>query len=335
MADNVKILRIKFNGICTLTPPPPRKGAKKTKKAFVIMAANRNEDLKNDWQAPVPLHFPFVYVPLSFLQKPIPPTKNRVHDEKLGPCNVYFIDHARVVMDPSPRAGVTYFVDKRPLSDRPGSDDVAPESDIRWLADFRDILQGPAPLRKAADPRGDVDINEVAVIVDLDGGLLKAAFPCKSVQPLTFKDAAQPGIVPGIKRVLASEFSIDMTYPETVETVKLQLRELQTGTSPKGIKGTKELVLKFPAQGKEKGQPPTIEIRMGNDARDETLDYLGNTRRCNSRTRDADGKPILIPRDNDFFLHYRIIDSGRNGGPLPQSDVHQIHVDGCKSGTGG
>src|SRR6266480_600153 len=194
MAD--KILRITFNGICTLTPPPPREGDDKVDKAFVLMAANRNAR-KNDWGSTVEQHFPFIYVPVSFLAKPIPPPDATTTDDKLGACNIYFIDHARVVVDTAPTAGIGYFVDERPLAERPGSDDVAPENDIRWVTDFRDILQGPARLRQTIDLSKSKFGPEVAVLVELKGGLLQAAFPCKSVQPKTFKDI-QGNVVPGL-----------------------------------------------------------------------------------------------------------------------------------------
>jgi hypothetical protein len=329
-----KILRITFNGICTLTPPPPRNGDPEPDKAFVLMAANRRSR-KNNWNATMPKHYPFIYVPIRFLADPIPSPDATVSDQTLGTCNVYFIDHARVVVNSPPSADICYYIDKRPLATRPGSANVAPETDIRWLADFRDILQGPAPLKQSADPRAANVGPEVAVVVDLPGGVLKAGFPCKSVQPKTFRAAGKKDDVPNINRVLASEFFIDMPYPKNAKTVKIELRALRRSKAPVGLGASRTLVLKWPTHGKTEKEPPTIELRMGNDTKPETTEFLGTSQRCDSRSRDPQGHPILIPRDNDFFLHYEIIESGNKGKPLPQSGIHQIQFDGCKSGTGG
>src|ERR1043166_7001360 len=148
-----KILKITFNGICLLSPTPPRNGDPKADKAYVLMAANRKQK-QNDWKVPVDPHFPFIYVPVLILADPIPTPDKTTDDPKLGICNIYFIARARVIFEPKRSVGITYFIDekKRPLAERPGSDDVAPQNDIRWLIDFRDILQGPAPLKKTADP---------------------------------------------------------------------------------------------------------------------------------------------------------------------------------------
>src|SRR5437763_11271350 len=100
MAD--KILRIIFNGISTLRPgPPQKKDEPPPEKAFVLMAANYKR-ITNDWDAPVEPHFPFVYVPESLLHGLISEPDDRVEDEKLGTCNIYYLDNARVTLDPPP-----------------------------------------------------------------------------------------------------------------------------------------------------------------------------------------------------------------------------------------
>jgi len=320
MAD--KVLRIIFNGISTLHPGPPRKKDETPpKKAFVLMAANY-ERIKNDWDAPVEPHFPFVHVPESLLGGLISEPDERVEDDELGTCNIYFLDNARVTFDPAPREALHYYIDrKHDLGERPGSDDVASEEDIRWLADFRDFLPD---VQLKSDP--NMPGPEVAAIVELTGGTLKAGFPCKSVQTQTFK-AAGGKTIPGVKRVLASEFSIEMRYPETTAQVKLRLRPLRMSAFMTGI-SLNELTLRWP----KKGGP--LVIRMGNDTKLEAC-LAASINRCNARIRSLNGEPVLRPRDDDFFLHYELLKVPKGAPrPLPQAGVHQTSGDRCKPGGG-
>jgi len=331
MAD--KILRIVFSGISTLSPGPPRDGAAPPRKAFVLMAANRKKR-KNQFNDPIEVHTPFIYVPRSILADPIPPPAEVVEDKNLGTCNIYFIDHARIMLDKLPLRSIEYFTDpKHDIGDaeRPGSDNVACENDIRWLADLRDVLPKRAALREKADAPAIGD--EVAAIVELRGGTLKANFPCKSVQPKTFSFKKKDGtkskdeVVKGFKRVLASEFFIDMPFLENTTTVKLSFYPLRKGDVVTGIEGN-ELTLKW-------GAAIGIEVRIGNDTKDEAK-VLTSTKRCDARARDNEGKPLLVPRDNDFDLHYDLLNVASDAvRPLPTNGPHQTHVDGCSPGTGG
>jgi len=317
MAD--KILRIIFNGISTLYPGAPRtRDETPPAKAFVLMAANY-ETRKNDWEGTIEPHFPFVYVPESLLAGLVSEPDERVEDEKLGTCNIYYLENARVTFEPSPTEELHYYIDpKHDPGERPGSDDVAGEDDIRWLADLRDILPHVA-LKSPVNAPGP----EVAAIVELTGGTLKAGFPCKSVQTQTFR-AAGDETIPGIKRVLASEFSIDMTYPEETPQVKLRLRPLRMDAFMTGI-SLNELTLRWPKTG-------DLVIRIGNDTKLEAR-LVTSPKRCSARVRSLQGEPVLKPRDDDFFLHYELLKIPEKAArPLPQAGPHQTSGDHCKPG---
>jgi hypothetical protein len=326
-----KILRITFNGICTLVPGRPHKGDRKPKKAFVLMAANR-KPRRNNWNAVIEPHSPFVYVPVSVLSGWVPPPADAVEDEHLGPCNLYFINDARVVIDPPPKQLIEYYVDTRRgrkfggTIQRPGSDDVVSEHDIRWLMEIRDVLPKSA-LKNTAKPSSKLVGEEVAAVVELAGGVLKANFPCKSVQPKTFKDAKSDEVA-GFKRVLATEFFIEMRFPHYIRSVHLIVKPLRDPKSkpPTGIGGD-ILVLSW-------GDKSAIDIRMGNDTKSEARS-LGSFRRCDSRSRDAEGRPVAIPRDDDFDLHYELLDMGGSSRPLPQNGPQQTQFDGCNPASHG
>src|SRR5438270_2852210 len=230
-----KTLKITFSGICTLWPGPPRDGDKTGEKAFVIMPANMKDDQggrqTNDWDAPIPDHFPFVHVASAALVD-APPPDGVVVKCAGGEHFVYFFQNARVAIDPSPSSrGIKYYFDPkgRPLAERPGSDDVAAQDDIRWLADIRDIIPNPPPLKASSDPTGTKIGNEVAAIVNLDAGTLKANFPADSVNPKVFKDV-KGNVVPGLQRVLADEFIIEIPYPAETQSVTLLFTPLREGT---------------------------------------------------------------------------------------------------------
>jgi hypothetical protein len=262
----------------------------------------------------IPEHFPFVHVASSVLESPPLP------DEKAGDPSgsdfIYFFKDARVVIDPQPGTRIKYcIVPEKPLAERPGSDDVAPPDDIRWLADIRDVLSYPAPLKKTANPLGPIG-DEVAAVVNLVGGELKANFPCDSVQPRAFIDADGKR-VPGLRRVLASEFMIDIPYPKETERVTLSFDQLRKGTS---VTGPPKLVLKWPEK------ETTLEVRMGNDTKEE-IRRLNTRDNCDPSRQTG---PVLKLRDDEFDLHYNLVDIQGDVRPLPQNDIQQCGVEHCK-----
>ena len=315
MAD--KKLKLIFSGISTLSPGPPLPGEEEPDKAFVRMASNYEKD--NGWGVTLPPHFPFVYVPESALVKPIPKPRYQVDDKTLGKCNIYILANARVTLEPRTKDKLGYNIEKKPLGERPGSDDVASEHDIRWLADIRDHV---TPAQATPKSNANAPGPEMALIVDLHGGMLKAEFPCKSVQAQTFR-AVNSDQISGMKRVLANEFSIEMSYPKTTAQVKLRLRPLRRNAKPTGIDGN-ELTLRWPKDAEE------LVVRMGNDTEAEA-ELAGSPDRCNVRVRSEDKRPVVKPRDDDFFLHYELLsDLDRDSRPLPQAGPQQTSGDGCK-----
>jgi hypothetical protein len=323
-----KTLRIIFSGISTLTPPPPRNG-EKPDKAFVMMAANehttKGKRVKqiNEWGTTIPDHFPFVHVATRLLIDPPMPPDETVFAGEGGEHFIYFFKDARVVIQPEPKPGtrIDYFIDtKHPLAERPGSDNVAPPDDIRWLADIRDLLSKPAPFKKTADPAQQYVGEEVAAVVDLHGGVLKANFPCATVSPKTFKDG-KGNVVPGLQRVLADEFIIDIPYPEKTDRITLEFRQLRENTP---VNEPKKLVMAWPEE------ETLLVVRMGNDTKGE-IRRLDTPERCDPVRQTG---PVLKPRDDDFDLHYNFLQIPKGvGRPLPQNDVRQCSVDGCKPGT--
>lgn len=319
-----KTLKIIFSGITTLSPGPPRDGEKPPDRAYVVMAANFQRDSntrggqKSAWGTPIPDHYPFVHVAASLLVDPPTPSENVFVGED-GEHFIYFFRDARVVIYPKPKAGtrIEYFTDPRghPLAERPGSDDVAQADDIRWLADIRDILSKPVKLK--IDLAGAIDTEEVAAIVNLDGGTLRANFPGDTVNPKTFVNA-KGEVVPGLRRVLADEFIMDIPCPEDTEQVTLSFEKLRADAP---MSGPEKLVLKWP-----EGEA-TLKLRMGNDPKDEV------------RKLDTDARfdplrlfgPVLKPREDDFDLHYNLFDIPSDvDRPVPQNDVQQCDFQGCK-----
>lgn len=336
MAD--KTLRIIFSGINTLTPGPPRDGEEPPtprplppksekeppKKVFVLMAATtrkknkRGEEISvNGWGTTIPDHSPFVHVARSLLVDPPWPTETVVIG-KGGEHFIYFFRDARVEIDPPLKPGIEYFIDPkgRPLAGRPGSFDVAPADDIRWLADTRDILSQPAPLKTTVNPAAASVGSEVAAVVNLEGGMLRANFPCDTVHPKAFINE-KGKVIPGLRRVLADEFIIDIPYPKETEQVTLSFKELRKDTP---VTGPHELVLRWP-----KGET-TIELRMGNDPKDEVR-VLDTPARFDPVRRIG---PVLKPRSDDFDLHYNLLDIPNGERPLPQNDINQCRADDCK-----
>jgi len=324
-----KMLKITFNGISTLAPGPPRNGDPDPEKAFVLMPANRAPRKYRSTEVLDP-HFAFLYVPVAVLAEPIPRPVYCVDDEKLGRCNIYFVDNARVVLDPPPLGHLKYFIDHyensghpKDIKERPGSDDVASEHDIRWLPDIRDIFPDNADLDAAADPRSRIIGKQVAMVVELPAGTLKANFPCKSVQPKTFDGFKQKHAHKPKPRVYANEFVLEMQYPSRTEDVRLKLTSLRP-TAPISGLDKRGLILEW------KGEQ-TIELRMGNDTASEIVD-LQSMRRCDARSRRTlDGKPKPLPiLDNDFDLHYDVLAiPSKLGRPVPHNGPHQTKFNGC------
>ena len=225
--------------------------------------------------------------------------------------------------NPATGKSIEYFIDPkgRPLADRPGSENVAPPSDIRWLADIRDILPKAAPLKKTANPAAPYVGKEVAAVVNLEGGMLRANFPSDTVHPKVFMNEAGKVV---FQRVLADEFIIDIPYPEETERVTLLFQKLRKGTASKKkkpvLKELKELVLKWPDEESK------LVVRMGNDTKDEvrrldTPEGLDPVRLIG---------PVLKPRDNDFGLHYNVLAIPDGERLIPQTDIHQCRAEGCK-----
>jgi hypothetical protein len=320
-----KTLRVIFTGIVTLTPGPPRDDHDKPTKAFVMMPANVRKPGKtgtqtNDWRAKIARHFPFVSVNRLALHNP-PPADDGPGRYDGGDCIYYFRD-ARVTIERPKRPKTIPLVyithPKLPLADRPGSADVAPPDDMRWLTDIRDFVEQPPPFKKTADPNQKYVDENVAGIVDLDGGgTLRASFPCATLNPKTFIDEKNRA-VPGFERVLASEFYIDIPYPKETATVTLSFTTLRKG---KKFEGPDKLVLKWP-EGRER-----VDVRMGNDTKEEVR-RLDTPYRCDPfRLSEA----VLKPRDDEFDLHFNLLQIPPNVfPPLPSNDPHQCSKEGCK-----
>lgn len=323
-----KILRITFNGICTLTPGDPPCG-ETVEKVFVLMPGNRDRR-RNNWDADVEPHAPFIYVPESIQFGQVPTPADSVNDDKFGKCNIYYVNDAKITVKSVPELvpGIQYYIDKRKNrtfenKERPGSDDVVSEHDMRWLMNVRDVVP-EARVKDDAKPLGATVVPQLAVAVELTSGLLKASFPCKSVQPKTF--ASPNGEIPNFRRVLATEFFIEIKFPDDTTLVSLRLDPLAGRTDKMGHA--------VPASGVpgdalflQWGDRTTIDVRMGNDTKDEAR-ALRSFRRCDARSRTVDGRPVAVPRDEDFDLHYDLMDHV-GSRPLPQTGPYQTHVDVC------
>jgi hypothetical protein len=309
-----KTLRITFSGICTRAPGHPRKdkGESEPERVFVLMPAARTLGLTHDKTEQVALHHAFIYVPTANLRDP-PDSTFSVDDEKFGHCDVYLIDHVRVVVHPTPpEPKIVHAVTVLRVQNRPGSRDIAPEWDARWLADLREILPDHAVL--LVDPRASSDVSAaVAMIVEFPAGTITANFPCKTVQPQEFRISPDADPI-GEPRVFACEFIVTMEYPDDTTVVKLVLSPLSKDIPIDGISAA-ELELVW-------GSEPTLEIRIGNDTLDEIVALRGIAR-CNTRE---------TPRasDNDFDLHYLLLDvPNTTPRPRPFNGDHQTMHNGC------
>jgi hypothetical protein len=115
---------------------------------------------------------------------------------------------------------------------------------------------------------------------------------------------------------------IDISYSKDIQSVTLSFEPLRNDMR---ATGPEKLVLKWPANRKR------VEVRMGNDTKDE-VPQLDTPQRCDT-PRDTTG-PLLKPRDNDFDLHYNLLDIPADvERVLPQNDPHQTRFDGCVPGT--
>ena len=307
-----KTLRVTFSGICTRAPGYPRDGEHEPQNVYVLMPAARSGRPTRDGSGRVSRHHAFIYAPAAHLEQHPEPAFS-VDDEKLGLCHVYLVDQARITFNPAPMKSIEHYVTKKPLGERPGSRDIAPEQDVRWLVDMRDIVPTPnAVLNEKSDPRRFDVQDHVAMIVELNGGVIKANFPCKTVQPQTFDP---PPSVPMDPRVIASEFIVEMEYADSTSTVSLDV----TAMASREVRGfdAPRLVINW-------GPRQAIDLRIGNDTRSEIV-ALQNIARCNARP-----EPML--RDNDFDLHYQLLaiaDDEKVDRPLPTNSSHQTQHNGC------
>lgn len=329
MAD--KILSINFSGICTLWPGPPTEEEEKQpdykprEQVFVLMAATldkrgqRGKQL-NHYEKAIPEHFPFVHVAASLIVKPPKPHP----DENVVICEggehfIYYFRDVRVVIDPpKPGTCIKYMTDpkKRPLAERPGSDDVAPAWDFRWIVQTREIFSDAAPLKII--PADENVGREVLAIVNLDGGALRANFPADTVNAKTFADVSGPPL-PDFRRALPDEFVIDIPYPENTKEVTLTFKKLRKGKGST-VTAPRKLVLKWP------DEQTRLKLRMGYDPKEE-IRLLDTEERFDPVRLIG---PVLKPRDDDFDLHYNLLDCPYGQRPLPQNDIHQCRFDDCK-----
>jgi hypothetical protein len=296
-----KTLKITFSGINTLTPARIGTG---TEKVYVMMPAARETD------ALMPQHHAFLYIPTKHLSGGAPDPADSVPDETLGRCNVYHVDHARVAFNQSPAPRPPrYHVTGLPIERRPGLPGVAPREDLRWTAALSDITN--AGFLANCDPAQSNVSADVAMVVELMGGIFKANFPCATVQEQVFKVGDSPLNVPS--RVYAPEFSVEMTYPEFADDIRLVFTPLTNGFEIEGVDGEEELVLRW--------ESDRIDLRMGNDTTPE-IQALINLERCNIRLNPR-------PRDNDFRLHYKIFDVPASQQAVPVAGTLHTEHNGC------
>lgn len=304
-----KTLRITFSGICTLAPGYPREGDPIPTEVFILMAAARTARASVDGQSGISRHTPFLYVPRANLAFPTtdPPTVFRspdftVNDVKLGTCDIFLFDRAEVRFDETATPPVRYHVTGAVIDERPDSD--AEKKDMRWLPDLRDILP-EASLDPAIDPRvsNPVDTNKVAAVVRLTRGVLTANFPC---EPAALQEIPLPdGSV--MRRTFACEFIVTMEYPDTTESVLLEIKRITGNPQP-------DVMLQW-------GDRDVIDVRMGNDTLDEVVRLAKND--CIP--------PVIAETDQDFELHYSIATNVPPGPPpLPKlPSGGEFRFNGC------
>lgn len=311
-----KTLRITFSGICTRAPGYPRNGEQEPEKVYVLMPAARDKERSvkdNDGEIRIGRHHAFIYAPVSIIAAAPEPTFP-VDDEKFGLCHVYLIDHARLTFDPPPSNKITHYRSEFDIGVRPGPAGVASEGDIRWLLDMRDLMPADScTLKPSVDPRRPEVEESVSAVVELAGGTIRANFPCKTVQPQSFRPKPLVQQEPQ-ERVIATEFVVEMEYPDETATVTLNAVPLRSNAAVLGLPGSK-LTMRW-------GARPEIDLRIGNDTVEE-IEALQTIKRCNSR-------PIPVDRDNDFALHFNLLNIvGDPPRPLPFNGTQQTQHNGC------
>ena len=308
-----KTLKITFSGICTLTPAETTPA---TDKVYVMMPAAREENVD---PPAIKRHYAFVYVPEQYLVSPPDPAFPPLHDDDLGPTRVYLVDHARAALDSVPMSPPRYFVDEEHnvLPERPGSADAPVPEDLRWMVDFREVIPAATGFAPGCDPAGPAVKDTIAMVVELKSGILKANFPCASVQPQVFQAGELRLDIK--RRVYAPEFTVEITYPADAGDVRLKFTPLREDAIVSGVAGD-ELVLHW--------MNDRIELRMGNDTESE-IQALINLERCNIPL-------VRSPRDNDFALHYNEFNLAAGvARPLPVAGTLHSEHNGCLGGVGG
>jgi len=312
-----KTLKIIFTGVCTFAPGIPEDPNEAISDFFVLTPAARSPRpaRQKDEHGNVRIvarHHAYLYVPDQFLNT-VPEPAMLLRDEKLGLCNVYLMDHAKLSFDLAPDNPVRYVVDNHlPVKDRPSDDNpnVARRNDSRWVPDSTEIFPNGARLRSDVDPRNDITNGRVTMVVHLKGGLIEANHPCNLVQPRTFK----PELVQIEPRVLAPELVVTMAFPDQTESIKLNVKRLDPDERVSGL-SVGELELHW--RGDE-----IMQIRVGNDTLEEIVS-LRNKERC---ATNAD----LPTAEAEFDLHYDLLEvqPGPNF-PLPTRGGDEGDVGGC------
>lgn len=312
-----RILKVIFPGVCTFTPGIPANPADTLSDFFVLMPAARSPRLarqKDEKDRPriVARHQAYLYVPDQNLDD-VPEPAMLLRDQKLGLCNVYLMDHARLSFDRTPLNPLRYFVDAdRPVKGRPDDDDamLAPRNDSRWVPDSTELFPDGATLRADVDPRHDITNGKVTMVVHLKGGLIEANHPCSTAQPRTF----QPAQVQIEARSLAPELTVTMEFPDDTQSIKLLVKTLDPGEEVSGLT-VSELKLSWRSNN-------VMQLRIGNDTLDEIVAMRGESR-C---------APVVdLPMaEAEFDLHYDLLDiQPAMVPPLPTRGGGQGDVGGC------
>lgn len=312
-----KTLKVTFSGVCTFAPRIPD-GDPRIDKLFVLMPAARSarlgRQLDPDTKTPtiVGRHHAYVYVPDNVLGT-VPEPAILVRDEKLGLCNVYLIDRARISFGTTPENELAYFRDpaNRPVKGRPNSANpgIAPPNDSRWLPDVNEVFPKPVRLRGDVDPRKAITNDKVSMVVEVTGGLIEASHPCNTNQPRTFV----PPLVSIPPRIMTSELTVTMKFRDDATSILLKIARLDPNERFSGLPGS-GLELFW--------RTDTIHLRIGNDTLDEIV-AIRNSSRCAP-------PPHLPKQDADFDLHYDLLAVEPSSDlPLPTRTGDQGDIGGC------
>jgi len=302
-----KTLKISFSGICTFAPGVPPNPATEFEKLFAVMPAARQPKLTKDTKGIVSRHHAYVYVPQKNLQDSsgaaLSITKKVNNVDVVS--NVYLVDHARITLDTVPNNKVKYFQDPtKPVKGHHSDPGVAPPKDSRWVPDTREIFGSVVKLK--VNPKNNVS-DVVSMVVELSGGSIESDHACNSSQKRKF----EPEIAVVEERIMNPDTVVIMEFPDATTTVTLKASKLDPGNQLIGLPAT-GLVLVW-------GGSQEIVIRMGNDTLDEIV-IVDTNRRCAATPVDR--------RDNDFDLHYEILD-------IPANSVRPIPVFGGGHGDFG